>query len=365
MIVSEHRRRRLCCPPCTQSTTAALPAELAGSAFGPRLQAALVTLTARNRVCRRELSELARELFGIGLAGGTVDAICQRASAALAEPHERLVASVLEAEPVNVDESGWFGAGERRTLWTAVTTSGAVFRIAADRHRERRDEPLGDDSGIVCADRCSASDHLDPDSRQLCWQHLVRDVRRHGEGTAEQQRFGEAGLALTERLFQTWQDFHAHRDRRRLAPETKPIESEPRALPERAGHKSSHTRYHRLFANKLSKIWPSLSTFTLVDGVEPTNNAAERALRGPLIHRKLSHRSRSHEGESSIERARSASLTYRLQHRSLFAYPTELLTAHAPADPLPTPARTAPNSANPRTERIPKKAPAKLELPGP
>ena len=72
------------------------------------------------------------------------------------------------------------------------------------------------------------------------------------------------------------------------------------------------------------------------EGVEPTNNAAERSLRGPVIHRKLSHGTRTDDGERFIERALSASVTCRLQKRSLFAYLADLLTAHARGDPLPT-----------------------------
>jgi len=336
VILSEHRTQRLRCPRCRRETSATLPADLSGSAFGPRLQAAVATLSVRNRVSRRQMSELANELFGVTLASGTVDAICQRASAALAEPHERLVASILEADAVNVDETGWYRAGEARTLWTAATPTAAIFRIAEDRHRERLEELLGGRyTGIVCSDRWWAYDHLDPDHRQVCWQHLVRDFRRHAEGQAEQQRFGEAGLALTARLFETWHRYQAHGNRRRLARESKPIQAELRALLEQAGRKSTRTRYHRVFANKLLKIWPALWTFITVDGVEPTNNAAERALRGPVIHRKLSHGSQSHNGERFIERALSASVTCRLQGRSLFAYLAELLTAHARGDPLP------------------------------
>jgi transposase len=72
-----------------------------------------------------------------------------------------------------------------------------------------------------------------------------------------------------------------------------------------------------------------------VEGVEPTNNAAERALRGPVIHRKLSHGTRTDDGERLIERALSASVTCRLQGRSLFAYLVELLTTRARGQPLP------------------------------
>jgi hypothetical protein len=75
-----------------------------------------VTPTARNRISRRDLSELAPDLFGIRLSVGAVEAICRRGSIALAEPHEGLVASVLGSPAVNVDETGWATAGNERTL---------------------------------------------------------------------------------------------------------------------------------------------------------------------------------------------------------------------------------------------------------
>src|SRR5262249_61805328 len=127
------RTRRLCCPRCRRETSARLPAEIAGSAFGPTLQAALVTMTARNHASRRQISELAGELFGVGLSVGTVDAICQRASAALQDPHERLGASVLEAEAGNVDENGWVRARGGGPPWAAAPPPPAGFPGAAGR----------------------------------------------------------------------------------------------------------------------------------------------------------------------------------------------------------------------------------------
>ena len=66
-ILVEHRTHRLRCPECGSRTTAALPAGVASSAFGPRLRAAIVTLTARNRISRRGIAGLAGELFGARL----------------------------------------------------------------------------------------------------------------------------------------------------------------------------------------------------------------------------------------------------------------------------------------------------------
>ena len=95
------------------------------------------------------------------------------------------------------------------------------------------------------------------------------------------------------------------------------------------------TKQHRGFARNLLKRWPALWTFALVEGVEPTNNHAERGLRGAVIYRKLSLGSQSDQGERTIERLLSASVTCRLQGRSLFAYLTDVLSANIRGDPIP------------------------------
>ncbi len=336
MIHDEHRTHHLRCPYCGKRTAAKLPQAVAGCRFGPGLQAAVVTLTARNRVSRRGMSELAADLFGLGLSVGAVDAICQRTAATLARPHEQLVETVLCAPALNVDETGWFTAHEGRTLWTATTPEAAIFRIAADRHRERLKELIGDFRGILGSDRWWAYDHIDPESRQACHEHLKRDFQRHAEGLAEQKEFGLAGLELNKRLFKVWHSFEAHSDRGRLQCEMAPIQEQLRALVEHGARKSKRCRLHRRFAANLLKIWPALWTFVTVEGVEPTNNSAERALRGPVIYRKLSHGTQSEDGERFIERALSASVTCRLQHRSLFAYLRELLTANGAMEAGPS-----------------------------
>ncbi len=332
----EHRTQMLRCPGCKTRTRGRLGV-LGESAFGPNLQAALVTLSTRNRVSRRDLSELAGELFGVAISVGAIDEICQRASALLAGPHERLVAGVLGSGAINVDETGWYLAGENRSMWTATTANAAIFRIVADRHRDRLIELLGPDfEGIVTSDRWWAYDHLDPEQRQACWSHLQRDFRFHSEGLALQKEFGQAGLALTDQMFKTWHAFGEHQDRKRLILEMKPIQDEFLALLEHAGKKSKRHRLHRRFANNLLKIWPALWTFLTIPSVTPTNNAAERALRGPVIHRKLSYGNQSDAGERFTERSLSASVTCRLQHRSLLAYLRDLHAAHQTGGALPT-----------------------------
>ncbi|MGH2843635.1 MAG: IS66 family transposase [Solirubrobacteraceae bacterium] len=337
VIYFEHRTHHLPCPGCGKRTAGRLPVGVTGSPFGMGVHAAVVTLTARIRVSRRDMPELARELFGLGLSVGTVDAICQRACVALEGPHQALAAKVLSSPVLNIDETGWYTAHEQRTMWTASTPEAAIFRICSDRHRDRLEELIGKDfSGIVGSDRWWAYELFDPEQRQACWEHLKRDFFKHSEGLAEQKEFGTAGLALTKRLFKTWHAFEEHQDRARLITEIAAIKAELQTLLEHAARKSPRTKYHRRFANNLLKIWPALWTFVTIEGVQPTNNAAERSLRGPVIYRKLSHGTQSEKGEQFIERALSVSVTCRLQARSMFTYMHGLLTAHARGDPLPT-----------------------------
>jgi transposase len=336
VTVTEHRLHGVCCPECATTTQAELPRELPRSVFGPRLQAAVVTLAVRNRVSRRDTTELTRELFGVELATGSVDAIIQRAGETLAAPHTRLEQEIKSAAVVNIDETGWKTAGGSRTLWGALSSRTAVFRIAAGRHAFEARTLLGERfGGIVCSDRWRGYDYLDPGQRQLCWAHLLRDFTAHSEGMAEQKAFGQAGRALAHDLFAAWDSYQADGDRARLQAETAPLQHELRRLLEHAARKSTKTKYHRLFARSLLKRWPALWTFTHTDGVEPTNNHAERGLRGAVIYRKLSHGSQSEQGERTIERLLSASVTCRLQRRSLFAYLTDALTAKIRGDPIP------------------------------
>ena len=166
--------------------------------------------------------------------------------------------------------------------------------------------------------------------------HTWRATSPLSEGLGAQQRFGAAGLQIAARLFAAWGEFREDGDRDRLPERLAPLQEELRALLEEAATKAARNRRHRTFAKNLLKRWPALWTFASVPGVEPTNNHAERGLRGAVIYRKLSLGSQSERGERTIERLLSASVTCRLQGRSLFAYLSDVLAAKIRGDPIPS-----------------------------
>ena len=263
VLVTEHRLHRLHCPDCGATARAELPAEVPTGAFGPRLEAAIAALSVRNRVSRRDVSELTEELFGVRVATGTVDAIVQRAGAALAEPYQELLDHVRSAPAVNVDETGWRLRGGKRTLWGAFTPRAALLRVAPDRHERELFALLGEEfAGIACSDRWWAYNAFEPERRQVCWSHLLRDFTAHAEGSAAQKDFGEAGLRAAERLFAAWQQFRQDGDRPALKRAIAPLKRELRALLETHARKRARHRHTRTFAKNLLKSWPALWTFS-------------------------------------------------------------------------------------------------------
>ena len=333
--VTEHRCQRLRCPNCGARRIGELPAVVAASALGPRLQAAVVTLSVRNRISRRDTVELCEQLFAARISTGTVDAILARAADALTRPCEDLLERVRAAPALNMDETGWRLRGRQRALWGAFTDRHAILRVEPDRHEDRAKDLLADSTAIVTSDRWWAYTHLPVRRRQVCWSHLQRDFAFHAEGRGIEKQLGEYGLRICEQLFWAWEIFQHTGDRpdlkrrvRALRRELKPI------VREHAGTKARY-RQGRRFARNLLKVWPALWTFAAHAGVEPTNNHAERALRGAVIYRKLSLGSQSETGERRIARLLSAHTTCRLQRRSLHAYLIDLLGAHARGDPVP------------------------------
>jgi transposase len=239
--------------------------------------------------------------------------------------------------PSTSRKTGWRLRGGKRTLWGALTLRAALFRIAPDRHQREAQALLGEEfSGVACSDRWGAYDYLAAQRRQLCWAHLVRDFTAHSEGLGAQKEFGEAALKIAGELFAAWQQCRWDADRARLGERLGPLQAELGALLEQAARKSARNRRHRTFAKHLLKRWPALWTFASVPGIEPTNNHAERGLRGAVIYRKLSLGSQSERGERTIERLLCASVTCRLQGRSLFAYLSDVLAAKIRGDPIPS-----------------------------
>lgn len=334
--VTEYQGQARTCPACQTVTRAVIPAAIRRHRFGPRLAATLAYLVGCHRVSRRGVAEFAETVFDVPIASGSICHLETQMSQALADAHAEAVAAVRAAEVKHADETSWRQAGKKRWLWLVATATVAAFAVHARRSLAGLQTLLGEViAGIVVSDRWKVYEVLPDGRRQLCWAHLIRDFRAMSERTGTSQWIGENLLALSGVLFEFWPKVRDGTVSRQwfvaevlsfVRPDV--VASLRRGL----GCRCAATRGT---CRELLAWESSLWTFASVEGVEPTNNHAERLLRGAVLWRKGSFGSGSEGGCRFVERMLTVSQTLRLQNRPVLTYLYEALCAHRKG--LPTP----------------------------
>lgn len=334
--VTEYRQHRLTCLACGAQTQAEPPAEMPSGSFGPRLQATVGYLTGRIGVSQREVEEVLQTVFHTDISLGSIPAQEDQVSAALAEPVQA-VHTYVQHQPVqNVDETSWPEKTKRAWLWITTTPLVTLFLILATRGAKGAQQVLGTVvQSIVGSDRWNGYNWLDPQQRQLCWAHLKRDFQAWVERGGESERIGRALLEQVEKMFGLW---HRVRDgplsRADFQTAMQPIQTRVGDLLREgatlACDKTRHT------CENILKLEVALWTFVRVEGVEPTNNRAERGLRRAVLWRRRSFGTQSKDGSHFVERVLTAVTTLRQQQRDVLDYLTEACAAAIRGDQAPS-----------------------------
>jgi len=335
-IVDQFLLHRLTCSQCGTTTCGALPEGVPTGSFSPYTQAVLATLAGAYRLSKRQIQQLTADLFGLTISTGMISKLEKQSAAALAEPYRELAESVLEAEAVNIDETGWRECRRKAWLWVTVTALATVFTIARNRSAGVARRLLGDkEDQVVSSDRFKSYDWLWAYWRQVCWSHLRRDfqamIDRGGPGEA----IGRRLLGLSDRLFAAW---HQARDGtlEECSFQKRILRLRPRlcrALED--GTRCSCATTARTCAEIL-RVEEGLWNFVWFPGVEPTNNAAERALRHAVIWRRISGGTASESGSRFVERMLTVVATCRQQGRNVLEYLTSCFEADRRGQLIPS-----------------------------
>jgi transposase len=335
--VVEYQVHCLRCLACGQETRAEWPAEMPAGRFGPRLQATTGYLSGRFGVSRRDIQEMLATLFQVEMGLGSVPAQEQRLSNALAEPVQEAQLFVRQQPVVNVDETGWSEENQSCWLWVGSTPQVTVFLLNDSRGRQGVKRLIGADyEGIVGSDRWSAYNWLAGRQRQLCWSHLQRDFQALVDRDGDSAIIGSLLLAQVQEMFTLW---HRVRDGTLARPafqeRMQPIRREVESLLHLGALLVKHHKTQATCKNIL-KSRAALWTFVDREGIEPTNNAAERALRRGVIWRRRSFGSQSQAGSRFVERILTAVISLRQQQRDVLDFLTEACRAYASGKPAPS-----------------------------
>jgi transposase len=257
-------------------------------------------------------------------------------SAALTSVVTEAAAAVQQAAVVNMDETGWREARRRVWLWTAVTATLSVFQIHASRSGAVARALLGAAwSGIVGSDRGTMYAWLARECRQVCWAHLKRDFQKLVDWGPGPRPVGERLLAIEAEVFRHWHHYRAGEwDWPGLQAVLAPVQADLTAILENGaatGHPVAQSLCH-----SLQKLEPALWTFVTVPGVEPTNNAAEQALRPAVLWRKGSFGTHSAAGSRFVERMLTVATSCRQQQRPLLDFLVAAVIADRSGTPPPS-----------------------------
>jgi transposase len=325
--VTEYQLHRLACPCCRETTCAPLPPGVPTGQSGPRLVAFAGLLMAYFRQSKRRTALFLQTLLDQPCCPSLAVKMQMQVTAAVRPAYEELAAQLPAQTRLSIDESPTKQQTSKAWLWTFVAQAFTVFAVRTTRAATILDDLLtARFGGIVNCDR--AKMYWQCGRLQWCWAHLRRDFQALVDSEDRQmKRLGDNLMRPTRELFLAWAHYRdGTLSRRAFQRRMTPIRQEIESLLLRgafSGNKHLTGMCQELYDHR-EWLW----TFVEKEGIEPTNNASERALRHGVIWRKLSFGTQSAAGSRFVETMLTIVETCRQQNRPVLDYLAAAVTAH-------------------------------------
>jgi hypothetical protein len=255
-----------------------------------------------------------------------------RAAEAVRPAYEELVAALPTEKSLYLDESPSKEGRNKSWVWTFVAATFTIFACRLSRAAEVPKKLLGAFAGVIHCDR--ARMYWAFDKLQYCWAHLKRDFQGLIDSECGvRRRLGHDLMRPTKEMFALWQKV---RDGTLSRSDFQQQMQMIRQRVESVLLRGYFNQRVRGFCTDLYDHRARLWVFVDVEGVEPTNNAAERSLRHAVIWRKLSFGTQSAGGSRFVERMLSVIETCRQQKRDVFSWMVNAVKANLAKQPAPS-----------------------------
>jgi transposase len=317
-IADDYWLHRVACT-CGETTCGEVPVGIPHGMLGPHVLTLIAVLTADGHMSRRKVQALLRDAFGIEVSLGTLSESEEIVSAAVAAAVEEARLHALAEQVKHVDATTWYQAGAYRSLWTLATATVTVFTIVADGTRATLRTWIDQIRGVLVSDRGPQFDFWAVQRRQICWAHLIRKFASFGELRGRRGEIGRDLLLWSRVLLHTW---HRVRDGTGSRADLRCVATNVRARMEQLldeGARLSGKGFGGACRNILEHR-EAMWRFVTDRNVEPTNNHAERELRGLVCWRRSSGGSQSDRGNQFAANLKSVIHTCRKQRRHVLTY---------------------------------------------
>jgi transposase len=337
--VTQYRVAVCHCRDCGRKVRGTAPG-LAGDQYGatahrvgPSVMATAHALHYGVGIPQRKVPGVLKELTGVAITQSALaqDAL-RRTKGAVGARYQQLRGEIREAPYVHTDDTGWRVGGKPAFLMGFDTGQATVYQIR-DQHRneEVREIIPSDYGGVMISDRGKSyeAEELANVAQQKCLAHVLRNVSEVVEGKqGRDRRFGERLMVLLREGLALW---HARGDLGGDDFRARAITLE-KQLTQHLRHRilQDEDNQRLLDGIGLQHDRGHLLRFLQTEGVEPTNNRAERILRPAVIARKVSQCSKNRRGAEAFAAFASIAQTARKKvgqtvtqaFRSLFSQAT-------------------------------------------
>lgn len=317
-VADDYWLHRVTCS-CGETTCGTLPGGVPPGMLGAQVLALIAVMTADGHMSRRKVQSLLSAVFGLEVSLGTLSESEQIVSDAVAPAVDQARMHALTEKVKHLDATSWRENGTYRALWTLATVTVTVFTILGDGTRDALRTWIDRVRGVLVTDRGTQFDFWALERRQICWAHLIRKFASFTEGRGRAREIGADLLLWSRVLLHSW---HRVRDGTGSRAELRRVATNVRALMEQLLEEGAALpiKGFQGACRNILEHRDALWRFVDDTNVEPTNNHAERELRGLVCWRRCSGGSQSKRGNQFAANLKSVVHTCRKQHRDVLAY---------------------------------------------
>jgi transposase len=319
------------CPDCQERVRSQHPeqtsraAGAAGVLVGPRAKALAADLKHRLGASYGKVSEALNDAFGLQVSRSGWCQADQRLAQTARPVYQALVEAVRRSSVVHTDETGWRIGTLSAWLWVFTNQEVSVYAIRDNRSSDVVIDILGQEfHGILASDCFVAYDEkrLADWLKQKCVGHLLRELSEmKASKSGRAVRLAQDLTAVLQAAL-SLKTAKPTLDPTTFAQQAQTLEARLDALvnPQRRLKDTDNLR----FAKRLRKHRPHLLRFLYVEGLEATNNQAERMLRPAVITRKTNGCNRTRTGAETHAILSSVLVTCRQHSIPILDYLVQL-----------------------------------------
>lgn len=327
-IVTEYILEKYQCNDCQKRCSAKLPEGVPFSAFGLNMMSLVATLTGRFLMPKRDAIQLIKDLYDIDIGLGSVPNIEERVAKALHPICERIQCFILENKFCShFDETGWRDCGKRHFAWIACNKEASLFKIYRSRGRDAFDKLVKNRKEFnAVTDRYPVYKNLQG-VHQYCLAHLIRDFQKYAERAGPDKIIGETVVNILRKACKVHRNYFEKN--RTLGSRNQALGQLKRTLDRcffdaLCGASEDLANLCDKLSNESGNIWAFMKT----EGMDPTNNLAERNIRNLVIRRKRSYGTRSNRGKEFIEIITSICVTAKQQKINVYTFIKEAVSKY-------------------------------------